>query len=94
MPDGKGLDLPTRQGKWKKCRKKSKNSNAYVMYICVPCVSCNVVMLFTCLLVRSHPDSKEGVRCETRPIEINSKILVGHGNKMHAQRGRPEGGSV
>jgi hypothetical protein len=25
--------------------------------------------------VRSHPDSKEGVRSETRSIEINSKIL-------------------
>ncbi len=38
-------------------------------------VSCNVVMLFTCTLVRSRADSKEGVRCETRPSEINSKIL-------------------
>ncbi len=38
-------------------------------------MSCNVVMLFTCTLVRSHPDSKESIRCETRPIEINSKIL-------------------
>ncbi len=75
MPDGKGLDQPACQGEWKKCRKKRKNSNADVMYICVPFVTCNVVMLFTCLLVRSHPDSKEGVRCEIRPIEINSKIL-------------------
>jgi hypothetical protein len=32
-------------------------------------------MLFTCTLVRSHTDSKEGVRCETRFVEINSKIL-------------------
>jgi hypothetical protein len=24
---------------------------------------------------KSHPDSREGVRCETRPIEINRKIL-------------------
>jgi hypothetical protein len=41
-----------------------------------PCVSCSVVVLFTCTLVRSHPhlDSKEGVRCETQSIEINSKI--------------------
>jgi hypothetical protein len=36
---------------------------------------CNIIMLFTCTLVRSHPDSKEGVRCETPPTEINSKIL-------------------
>ncbi len=40
-----------------------------------PCVSCNIVMLFTCTLVRSHPDNKEGVRCETRFVEMNSKIL-------------------
>jgi hypothetical protein len=38
-------------------------------------MSYSVVMLFTCTLVRSHPeDSKEGVRCETRPTEISSKI--------------------
>jgi hypothetical protein len=40
-----------------------------------PCVSCSVVMLFTCTLVRSHPDSKEGIRCKIRSVEINSKIL-------------------
>jgi hypothetical protein len=38
-------------------------------------VLCSVVTLLTCTLVRSHPDSKEGDRCETRSIEINSKIL-------------------
>ncbi len=27
------------------------------------------------LLLRSQPDSKEGIRCETQPTEINSKIL-------------------
>ncbi len=32
-------------------------------------------MLFDCTLVRSHPDSKEGIWCETQPTEINSKIL-------------------
>jgi hypothetical protein len=35
----------------------------------------SIVVLFTCTLVRSHPDSNEGVRCETRPIGISSKIL-------------------
>ncbi len=39
------------------------------------CVFCSIVMLFTCTLVRSHPDSMEGIRGETRSIEINSKIL-------------------
>ncbi len=38
-------------------------------------MSCSVVVLFTCTLVRSHPDSDEGVKCETRSIGINSKIL-------------------
>ncbi len=42
------------------------------MYICV---SCSIVVLFTCTLVRSRPDSNEGVRCETRSVRINSKIL-------------------
>jgi hypothetical protein len=31
-------------------------------------------MIFTCTLVRNHPDT-EGVRCETRSAAINSKIL-------------------
>jgi hypothetical protein len=58
-----------------KSAKRKRNSNAVVMYIYVSCGSCSVVVLFTCTLVRSHPDSKGGVRCETRLIEITSKIL-------------------
>ncbi len=53
--------------------KGKKNSNVFVC----PCVSCSVVMLFTCTLVRSRPDSNEGVRCETRSVGTNSKILDG-----------------
>ncbi len=34
-------------------------------------------MLFSCALVRSHPDSNEGVKCETRSVGTNSKILGG-----------------
>jgi hypothetical protein len=52
--------------------KGKKNSDVDVMYICV---SCRVVMLFTCTLVRSRPDSNEGVRCETRSVGTNSNIL-------------------
>jgi hypothetical protein len=37
-------------------------------------MSCNVVMMFTCTLVRGHPDSR-GARCEAWTVEINSKIL-------------------
>jgi hypothetical protein len=44
-----------------------------------PCVSCSVVLLFTCTLVRSRPDSNEGVKCEIRSVGANSKILDGPG---------------
>jgi hypothetical protein len=37
--------------------KKNINSNANVIYIHVCPVSCNVVVMFACTLVRSHPDS-------------------------------------
>jgi hypothetical protein len=55
-----------------------------MMDICVPnghcpCVSCSVVMLFTCTLVRSRPDSNERVKCETRSVGTNSKMLGGLG---------------
>jgi hypothetical protein len=39
-------------------QKKNMNSNANVMYIHVCSVSCNVVVMFACTLVRSHPDSR------------------------------------
>jgi hypothetical protein len=35
--------------------KKNMNSSISVMYICVP-ISCNADVMFTCALVRSHPD--------------------------------------
>jgi hypothetical protein len=44
--------------------KKNMNSNANVMYIHVCPVFCNVFMMFTCTLVRSHPDSRRRW-CET-----------------------------
>ncbi len=34
------------------------NSNTNVMYIHVCPVSCDIVVMFTCTLVRSHPDSR------------------------------------
>ncbi len=46
----------------------------WCIYMCAH-MSCGVIMLFTCTLVRSHPDSREGVRCEIQPTEINSKVL-------------------
>ncbi len=53
--DGASGGQPACPGKWKKCRKK-KNTN--VMYIHVCDVSCNIVVMFICTLVRSHPDSR------------------------------------
>jgi hypothetical protein len=38
--------------------KKNMNSNTSVMYMGVCPVSCNAVVMFTCTLVRSHPDSR------------------------------------
>jgi hypothetical protein len=81
--------------------KGKKNSNADVcIYVC-PCVSCSVVKLFTCTLVRSRPDSNKGDRCETRSVGTHSKILdepwqtrntFGEGDQKEAQskpRARP-----
>jgi hypothetical protein len=58
---------------------EKKNSNADVMYIRVPMfvMYCKTVVLFTCTLMRSRPDSNEGVKCETRSVGTNSKILGG-----------------
>ncbi len=39
-------------------KKKNMNSNASVMYIGVCPVSYNAVVMLTCTLVRSHPDSR------------------------------------
>jgi hypothetical protein len=39
-------------------KKKNMDSNANVMYRHVCPVSYNVVVMFTCTLVRSHPDSR------------------------------------
>jgi hypothetical protein len=39
-------------------KKEEMNSNTNVMYIHVCRVSCSIVVMFTCTLVRSHPDSR------------------------------------
>jgi hypothetical protein len=75
--------------------KRKKNSNAdvmYCIYVC-PCVSCSVVISFTCTSVRSHPDSKEGVRCETRSwdklrdtgCDVATGNTFGEGDQEEAQ---------
>ncbi len=75
VSDGKGLDQPACQEEWKKCRRKRRIvMRMWCIYMCAH-MSCSSIMLFTCTLVRSPPDSMEGIRCETRPVEINSMIL-------------------
>jgi hypothetical protein len=51
-------------------------------------------MLFTCTLVRSHPDSRKALGVKPDPLGKTARYWVGHGNKMHAQRERPERDSV
>jgi galactose mutarotase-like enzyme len=62
VADKENAGQPACPGKWKKCRKKKRrqnmNSNTNVMYIRVFSVSCNIVVMFSCTLVRSHPDSR------------------------------------
>ncbi len=58
VTDGASGGQPACPGKWKKCRRKKMNSNTNVMYIHVCHVSCKIVLMFTCTLVRSHPDSR------------------------------------
>jgi hypothetical protein len=56
------------------------------MYV-YQCVSCSIVVLFNCTLVRSRPDSNEGVGCETQSVETNIKILNGHSKQeIHLER--------
>ncbi len=58
VTDGGNGGQPACPGTWKKCRKKNMNSNTNVLYIHVCPVSCNVVVMFACTLVRSHLDSR------------------------------------
>jgi hypothetical protein len=58
VADGVIWAQPACPGKWKMCKEEERvNSNTDLMYIHVFQVSCRVVVMFTCTLVRSHPDS-------------------------------------
>ncbi len=48
----------------------------YVVY-----VPCSIAMLFICTLVRSHPVSNEGAKCETDPLEQTARCWVGQSNQ-------------
>ncbi len=68
VSDRKGLNQPACQEGWKKCKKERRIVlPMWCIYVC-PCVSCNIVMLFTCTWVRSHPDSKEALGVKPDPL--------------------------
>jgi hypothetical protein len=67
VADGVIRAEPACPGKWKMCKEEERvNSNTDVMYIQIIHVfdMSSIVVMFTCTLVRSHPDSS-GTRCET-----------------------------
>ncbi len=51
-------------------------------------------MLFTCTLVRSHPDSRKALGMKPDPLRQTARYWVRHGNKKHAQKERPERDTV
>ncbi len=75
--------------------KEEKDSNVDVMYIYMCAhVLYSVVMLFTCTLARSHPDSRKALGVKPDPLRQTARYWAEQGNKMHAQGERPERGSV
>ncbi len=68
------------------------DSTIYVMYICVWLLytRCSIDVLFTCVIVFSHPVVKGGCTCETRIVGTNSQILGGPRQTMktHVEEGR------
>jgi hypothetical protein len=69
------------------------NSNTNVTYKHVCHVSCNIVVMFTCTLVRSHPDSRRRW-AETWTAAIKSKIPGWAWQQDACLWGEPEWGSV
>jgi hypothetical protein len=57
-------------------------------------MSCSVVMLFTCTLVRSDPDNRKALGVKPDPLKQTARYWVGLGNKMNAQRERLERDSI
>ncbi len=56
--DAMGRGQPGCQEEWKMCRKKRKIvMPMWCIYMCAHML-CRVVVMFTCTLVRSHPDSR------------------------------------
>jgi hypothetical protein len=52
-----------------RCIERRMNSNTVVMYIHVCHVSCSVVVMFACTLVRSHPDSRGVLGVKLEPLQ-------------------------
>jgi hypothetical protein len=56
------------------------------IYVC-PCLSCRVVMLFTCTLVRSRLDSNEGLGVKPDPLRQTARYWIGHSKQeIHLER--------
>jgi hypothetical protein len=86
---GKGLDQPACQEGWKMYREKRRIvMPMWSIYMCAH-VSYSVVMLFTCTLARSHPDSRKALGVKPDPLRQTARYWAEHSNKMHAQRQRP-----
>ncbi len=85
----KGMEDSQPAQKNERIAKKIMNGSNSVMYVCP--VSYISVVMFTCTLMRSHPESRRRWG-ETWTVVINS--WVGCDNKMHARKEGPERGSV
>jgi hypothetical protein len=59
----------------------------WCIYVCPSYTRCSMVILFTCVLVLSHPVVKGECTCETRIVGTNSKILGGprQTRKIHVE---------
>ncbi len=57
--------------------KEEKNSNANVC----PCVSCSVVVLFTCTLVRSRRTAMKGLGAKPDPLGQTARYWMKGGKK-------------
>jgi hypothetical protein len=85
VTDGGNGGQPACPEKWKRCRKKKRrqnmNSNINVIYIHVCFVSCNVVVMFACTLMRSHPDSRRhfGVKLEPYRKQLDTELGMATG---------------
>jgi hypothetical protein len=73
VSDRKGRDQPSCQEEWKMCRKKRRIVMPMWCIYMFAHILCSIVVLFTCSLVRSHPDSRKALG--VKPDPLYSKML-------------------